>query len=1535
MTTFLSQGIDYLGFLDAKLRDLQGYATLAHELIQNADDAAATSMSFDVGDHGLIVENNSTFSDCGDVKQYECRWKSQSVKGHNCDFHRFRNVAGGDKRSQEMTTGAFGIGFISVYQITDQPELLSGPHNWIIRPHEVEQYRIKVVPRTGTPYDGTRFVLPWATDPESPLRKRLRIQTVQVDQVVDSFVAVLGQALPNAILFLKHLTRIELRRNGQLIKKIVRVDEGDQILVQDGEDVSLWRVLRGTFDAEAAGLRQQYPIQIEDKRTANVTVAIPDRVVEFTGLFCACLPTEQHTDLPFHINADFFPSTDRKRILLTDDYQGAWNRAAIGEASHLVAQAVPTLPGLLRSTDVWKLFERLKVVNDSAQAGQIDRVFATFWSRVQPRIQSTRSVATSTNEWRSPGDVYLLERPEEEFCLPLLEQIGLPIVHPELRGFYSLLRNVGVHLFGLAHLAHALRAAGLNEPIEIEQAPPWIRSPEARELLGREIALLRERHSRPDAVESISRCAIALARDGQLRPPAQLYQPALEIVPALVALELEDILLAKQNPRGIAMLVDEFQPLDVLDVLETLPERCFEQLWLERKNLLLALIDWFIAHRNVVLSKDEIKGRLRALPIWPSDQAVSPLDALVVPGTFEDPLQLTSVLNLEVYRNRRDFLSELGAKRLNVQTYASEFVPRAFASQQAISAADRRQLVALLATKLGEMHDHEQVRRNLARCELIECRDGVFRAASEVYFNTQAIADGFGDVPIVVLPPERPEAVQSLYEWLGVAREPRLSLVIARIEQILVGAPTLERREAIAQIFNHLNNRVIAPDDQAVLRLRTMRWLPARGDHTGWHTPTELYAVYQDYLFDTQARFLDLDRSLQIRARGLIELLGIKVSPVALQVVKHLQSCAARLQPVNHEVYRFLNNHANDPALGALRGTSCLYLDGRYIAPSHVFWGEHGFGHYRYRLSIDLRNYVQLLSRLGVRENPQPEDAIQVLKEISLSFQSSQVSLDDEAYTVLITCWRQLSEALERGTIPQWWLAELEEIPLIPTEDRLLRSADDMFFDDRPGVADHFRISNFKKAHTTPRISGAWRAMEAAGVRLLSKAVKVTLVECENRAPADDLLTRIQERADLIKRVIEAHQTDGRPYDLSLLDRLGVERVSNLAIDYSFRTAQRSYLSDPDHVAAYFDDTCNVLYVQESSRLWPALARELAYALNPQGESIYLAAGLKEVLTANTSEAATEALSELGYAQLVVVATVHVDQDAVGFDEEESIPNDESSVAETERVDGKGTVGSGKVGGESTPSTPAPTSCPGEAPQPGSAQKSDPEPTRQNGATNGSSRTNGTATGSAETNGTSGARSGSAETSGTGGTRGGSAESNGTSGARGDGRTSSAHDTSGSDGATDHQSERQRGRLRTYVASAREQPANNSPEVSTRIQAVDRAGIARVLQFERDAGRFPREMPHENPGYDIESCDMTGTIVRYIEVKSVSANWDSLGVALSSVQFSQAHVFTDQYWLYVVEHAEHPDAHIYAIQDPARRVDQFFYDDGWRNVSES
>ena len=89
-------------------------------------------------------------------------------------------------------------------------------------------------------------------------------------------------------------------------------------------------------------------------------------------------------------------------------------------------------------------------------------------------------------------------------------------------------------------------------------------------------------------------------------------------------------------------------------------------------------------------------------------------------------------------------------------------------------------------------------------------------------------------------------------------------------------------------------------------------------------------------------------------------------------------------------------------------------------------------------------------------------------------------------------------------------------------------------------------------------------------------------------------------------------------------------------------------------------------------------------------------------------------------------------------------------------------------------------------------------------------------------------------------------------------------------------------------------------------------------------------MPPQHRGYDIESQNGPGKIERFIEVKSISGYWGTEGVGLTSPEFFKAVELGELYWLYVVERADQPDARIFCIQNPALKVDQFFYDDGWQ-----
>ncbi len=61
---YLSLDSDYLGSLNAWLRDLRGHRVLVNELIQNADDSQnATSMSFEILPDAFIIEDDGGFAE--------------------------------------------------------------------------------------------------------------------------------------------------------------------------------------------------------------------------------------------------------------------------------------------------------------------------------------------------------------------------------------------------------------------------------------------------------------------------------------------------------------------------------------------------------------------------------------------------------------------------------------------------------------------------------------------------------------------------------------------------------------------------------------------------------------------------------------------------------------------------------------------------------------------------------------------------------------------------------------------------------------------------------------------------------------------------------------------------------------------------------------------------------------------------------------------------------------------------------------------------------------------------------------------------------------------------------------------------------------------------------------------------------------------------------------------------------------------------------------------------------------------------------
>ena len=1246
---YLSRGIDYLGNLGAKLRDLQGFKTLAHELIQNADDVLnVTEMTFDVCDYALIVDNDGVFSDCGNVEQPECRWKNE--KDHLCDFHRFRLVGAGDKRAEEGTTGAFGIGFIAVYQITDQPELISNGRHWILHEEKSEDKRIEVCTGCEKCNDpqlpGTRFIFPWAKDANSELRKKLRANAV-TESDIETLIDELVQSLPPAMLFLKRLKRIELKRNGKSLRVFERARDGDTLLLTSGnpDEDQIWYIFQGDFEEDAERLKAEHQGRIESKRLSEVNIAIPQENT-CKGLFCAFLPTEQETGLPLHINADFFPSNDRKRLNLTSGYEAEWNRTAIGAAAKTLAQNLNRLPKLLGHQSLWALLKSVKDVSIEAEKGIKESELASFWKEISSNLKDIPVVYTTIHEWVTASQCRLLQQKEEADNVALLEKLEIKIVSEDLRPYQTLLREIGVSVLGIRDICEALSSAGLNRPLikKGEWMGIWGDQDHLR-MLWKEIDLLRHQEKRTPNTpsehdRSLMSMSIAPIVGGELCQCSEAFCADTK-TKKLFSKICPNISFLSDDPafEPLYDLCPRFNAASAIDALSNLSSEEIASAWQEGALDIRELFEWFEKRRNEILKDTRVKTRFKELSIFPGAGELHKLDGLYLPGDFKDPLGLADIVDLDAIGVGRDFLKDIGMRELNFKNYVLR-LPKAL-SKPNLSDEKRRQAISLLAERLGRIRDDKDARDALIETPLVEYADGKFRNPKECYFKSDSVDACLGSSYFcAVLPPgKNTSAIQSLYKWLGVADEPRIADLIRRAREISNNSYSKEFVEVISKIVEHLGKRfknTRIPEE--LEELKDIAWLPARGKKDRWYQADELYAVFQEYLFESQALFLDVPRKVQNESSNFLEFLGIGISPETKLVVGHLLYCAENNLPAHNEIYRFLNDNVDDPVVcKELKNKRCLYIDKKYRTPKQVFWEKHPFGRYRQRLGKELFNYRNLLDKLGVREEPNYEDAIAVLKEIADDFGSQNKKIDEETREVVMECWRLLDDAIDQDDFDKGAVESLKNLKCIPNCDDILYRPDWIFFENRAGLAKKFGEFISKNVIVKPMKGG--RAMSMAGVRLLADAVEVEVIECNDAVPDNKISARIRERRDLFARILDPDSQNISkkiPKILERLDSIHFESAQSLTIKYRLNAFNQIIESKPEATPALFKaDINSLIFTRVNGQVrWPAFSRELAIAILSDQNPGKISAQIKEIVSAENLDQANQTLDEYGFPKL-------------------------------------------------------------------------------------------------------------------------------------------------------------------------------------------------------------------------------------------------------------------------------------------------------------
>jgi hypothetical protein len=289
---------------DTAVLDLLGhlYSERTHfiyELIQNAEDAGATELSFELSADELEVRNDGR------------PFTEDDVRG-------ICGVARTTKSADLTTIGQFGIGFKAVYAYTRTPRVYSPGEQFridnYVRPAAIEPLR------RASP--DTRFVFPFDHD------------SVPAEVAAAEIAAALNALDPVILLFLRSITRIRVLGAGVAGFVIERRTEPvrgarRQVTLAKGRHTTDWLVWSRPLDHLGHGGRQvEVAFEIRGHIVAQANAPL---VVYF--------PTEKETSLGFLVQGPFRTTPARDNVPEHDPA----NQALVRETAVLLSEVLPDL----------------------------------------------------------------------------------------------------------------------------------------------------------------------------------------------------------------------------------------------------------------------------------------------------------------------------------------------------------------------------------------------------------------------------------------------------------------------------------------------------------------------------------------------------------------------------------------------------------------------------------------------------------------------------------------------------------------------------------------------------------------------------------------------------------------------------------------------------------------------------------------------------------------------------------------------------------------------------------------------------------------------------------------------------------------------------------------------------------------------------------------------------------------------------------------------------------------------------------------
>lgn len=1257
-----SQDLDYLDFLNTKLKDFRGFKTMAFELIQNADDAGAEWIEFDFRDDSLVVSNSAVFRFCAEVGANVCEWIKNEKQNYPCDYHRFRRVAGGGKKKEDGSIGNFGIGFISVYGYTDEPEVRSGSFSWSVNPARDSKERIRR--RTSsTETHKTVVSLPWAKDGRSPVRSRLG-GTVVSPTDISSYISELIPVLEPSLLFLEKLKEVRVLKNGVLIASAQKSNStksnrvkmtGTQLNSKDGYDHE-WLLLSGRFDTQATLLRKKYnqtDETIENKRRSTVTLAfLSSENCKLDGSIFAFLPTDVSTGLPFHLNADFYPTSERKQIILAGgSYEQEWNEAALSCASEVLCNASKTLPKALGHNKFFQLLDQVYQLRQHNHFGQ-------FWSSIEANLKESEVVYTVNERWKVPSNTVLRHVDSKERRIAKVYTfLELEPVHEDLKAYRNILLALKAKPIDCELFVKLLTAGIPNDKQDSKDWVNLLKDKFLRQSIYEELTELYEpRKSGQGLLERIRALNIGIGNDGKSHKLADLHLAPVKtrqlfsaIDPTILFANELEMFGTKTEQRW---LVPEFTAEAALNHLS---KRRFQ---LKDMDTINRLHVWFLEQQDQLYTRTDLRDKYCALPIFPADGVLKPLRGLLLPsGLNQFSFALKGVITMSGLDQRlRSLWENLGTEQLDWPTQVRMLANYLNSNQPSMQILV--QVLSDLSSNLKHFAKDKTAMDFLRMCKCIPCKDGISRTPGEVYFETEITSGLLGNsvsyLSNLVDPADR-QLADFLQNNLRVNKTPKPSAIIKYIRELVSrNQPTKQALVEIKKVLEHVTGIWSTCEKEDFIELRSLAWLPASNEllnkHVRWCVPSKVSLANRKILFASQAEFLVWDMGLP---NEFVRFLGLSAEPSYAQVVDHLNWCVAndRKDCVDISIYKFLDDFIDQGKSildRELADTACLILqsgDGTlsWNRGKDLFWVQHHFGKWRKSLPESLKKLADLLNVLGVKSEPTEDDFIEVLLDIGARIGGTNSPLEDEDLAVVRYCLATLNTRfLERGGL-LGSLERLKDKRVIPNEkQKRLRSAKGLYFGDKSRLIE--RCGDLLINDVIPKRRENMELLEKLGVKSLSKVVSRRLMLAEKSVEDSFLTKRMRDRIPLIRRIIEPDKVhDPENWRESILSSIVVYRAAKLQEVLEITELKRQ--TEVQSVDSFFDAEKSRVYLSSKNEvgMYASLAKELLFAMNSEA-SPSLRSPVMGVLQANSTQEARQLLDELEFDDVqegeeIIVAT--------------------------------------------------------------------------------------------------------------------------------------------------------------------------------------------------------------------------------------------------------------------------------------------------------